>query len=221
MDEIRAKRIYATLNAIVFVLNQLDRRYAELVKMFHEYRKSKAQDESVGGPQRVTLDIGYLHGNYMVSLAWDIVDWCDRLRKIARVTAGIKRKDEWFQKLESTLEITKDVRNFLQHYDGEINTFVSESYPLMGSISAHFPTRDEWHAYVIMSTPIASVYHKSSKISPNFETPPAVDKDIDLLTFSIAERSLNLTDLATKLKAAKLDMSNYMEKEYEFVWPEF
>lgn len=221
MSEIRAKRIYATLNAIVFVLNQLDRRYAELVKMFHEYRKRKAQDEeSVGGPQRITMDIGYLHGNYMVSLAWDIVNWCDRLRKIARVTAGIRRKDEWFQKLESTLEITKDVRNFLQHYDGEINAFVSESYPLMGSISAHFPTRGGWHAYAIMSTPIKSVYHKDFKIS-SFAVPSTIDGDIDLVTFSIAEKSLNLTDLATKLRAEKLDMSIYMAEEYKFTWPEF
>ncbi len=69
MDELRAKRIYATLNAMIFILNQLDRRYTELVAMFHDYRKSKKQEGKVEEPRRVTMDIGCPHGNYMVSLA--------------------------------------------------------------------------------------------------------------------------------------------------------
>lgn len=220
MDELRAKRIYATLNAMVSILNQLDRRYTELVAMFHDYRRSKEQEGKVEEPRRVTMDTGYPHGNYMVSLAWDIVDWYDRLRKIAGVKAGIKRKDEWFRQLEATLETTKDVRNFLQHYDSEINTFVLESYPLMGSISAHFPTKDGWCAYIIMSTPIASVYHKEFKIA-SFTNPSVIDGDIDLITFSVAEKALNLTAMTTKLREAKLGVSSYMEKEYDFTWPEF
>ncbi len=151
MDEFRAKRIYATLNAMVFILSQLDRRYTELVAMLHDYRKSKEQDGKIEEPRQVTMDIGYPRGNYMVSLAWDIVDWCDRLRKIAGVKAGIKRRDEWFQQLEATLETTKDIRNFLQHYDSEVNTFVLGSYPLMGSISAHFPIEDGWCAVHTLS----------------------------------------------------------------------
>ena len=66
MEEIRAKRIYATLNAAVFTINQVERRYTELTTMLREYHQGKEGGAKAG---RVTFDIGYPHSNYIVSLA--------------------------------------------------------------------------------------------------------------------------------------------------------
>jgi hypothetical protein len=194
VDKTKEKRIYATLNAAVFMLNQIDRRYKELVNMLHEYNQDKEKRDGISKADQFSVDIGYRHGNYMVSLGWDIVDWCDRLRKMLGVIAGIKRKEEWYLQFKVELKIVEDIRNFLQHYDKETNNFVLESYPLMGAIYAYFPAQNGWYARLIPSTPLASIYHERFEVS-GIDLPLRGEDDIDFVTFSVAEKAVNLTRL--------------------------
>lgn len=217
VEQIKEKRIYATLNAAVFMINQVERRYNELTTMLQTYNRSKEGSVKVS---QVTIDISYPHGNYIVSLAWDIVDWCDRLRKILGAIAGVRRKENWYQQLVTSLEATAEVRHFLQHYNREIKNFVAGSYPLMGSVSACFPLESGWHTRCIPSTPLTSVYHRDFKVS-GFQVPPYVEGDIDYVMFSIAEKYINITELTEKLRVSKVNFCNYLEIEYGFVWPEF
>lgn len=91
-DDPLPKRVYATINAAVFIHNELDRRFIDLESMFLEYCLSQANKEEALKPGQLKTDWGYPPSNHMVSLAWDMVDWSERLRKALCVTAGIKKK---------------------------------------------------------------------------------------------------------------------------------
>lgn len=200
----------------MFILNQIERRYVMLTEKFLEYQQSKEALLK----QQATIDIGYVDGNYMVSLGWDIVDWCERLRKVLHGLAGVRNKEKWLQDLRAALKPIEEVRNFLQHYDKEMKRFIIDLYPLMGGVCACFPIEDGWHTVYISCNPVGSAIDKGTTLV-GFQVPSSIVGEVDYITFAIAEHYLNLSGLMRHLRTARSDYRSYLESEYNFVWPEF
>ena len=66
---------------------------------------------------------------------WNIIDTSHRLRCILDKTPGIKKKEPWFQLTIRKLRETEDIRNFIQHYNREIENLISKVKPLLGHLS--------------------------------------------------------------------------------------
>lgn len=214
----KKKRIYASINAVVFMLNRIERRYVELERMFIEYDVVKVRSQGALAHRKCVIDIGYEHGNHMVSLAWDLVDWCDKLRRVLGSPAGLEKKLDWYKRLVKILRNTEDMRHFLQHYNAELERFVVGSFPLMGTVYACFQSSDGLYTRVIPSTPIASAYHEDVRIC-GFEIPDHLASPFGNLCFSIATMALNLSEVVAKLRAVADDMKSHLRDRYGFDWP--
>lgn len=152
--------------------------------------------------------------------AWDIVDWADRLRKVFGGIAGIKKKEKWYSLARDALQEVSDIRNFIQHYDKEIYSFVKGSYPLMGAVFACFPHQGQgFHTRLIVSTPLKSAYHKEVNIfgMPN---PQKVRPPVDCIRFSIADNVVDLSELNRKLLEATEELKTELKRRYGFDWPQ-
>lgn len=87
----KAKRIYFTVNAFVFSINQVRVRFRKLESLLMEFHTSEAVKKELGARQ-VTIDMRYEKRNGIVAIAWDLIDWLERSRKIFGVVTGIPKK---------------------------------------------------------------------------------------------------------------------------------
>ncbi|MEC8485364.1 MAG: hypothetical protein VXY99_16225, partial [Pseudomonadota bacterium] len=99
-DEMEPKT-YNLFVAIVFAMDQIKFRYESIEKeICSGYRSDTSQ---------------------MLALGWDILDWAVKLRKLLLVGRGIKKSDYWFKAIITELDTLTDARNFIQHFDREVN----------------------------------------------------------------------------------------------------
>jgi len=115
--------------------------------------------------------------------------------------------------------MVKSIRNFMQHYDRELENFIKDSTPLMGVISAQFPLGSGQITYVISSSTFKSQYKDKINIY-GLEFPNQTSDTIDVITFSIAKHSLSISELMRNLRNGVEGMKNYMAKKYDYHWPE-
>lgn len=215
------KRVYATVNAAAFILNQLADRYQELEKELLNYDACKRLEENSPHHGRSTVDMGYERRNIIVSKAWDIVDWSERLRKVLGCIAGVKKKAGWYSEAVKALSEIAAIRNFIQHYDREIKSFIHGSYPLMGAVIACYPIDDSSHyTRIVLSTPLRSVYHQDVNISGMPDPNGGVKSPIDKVRFSIAGKFVDLSALNRALQRVLQSMKAELTVQYDFQWPD-
>ena len=217
------KRIYVSVNAAAFIMNQIERRFAGLEDLLLAYDRLKRSEED--GPtqtkdRQVALDMGYERGNDLVSAAWDVVDWIDRLRKVLGAVAGVKRKEDWYRETMKAVGCAKQMRDFFQHYDRSLTTFVDGGYPLMGSVVCSFPA-DNGGAYrrVVMATPVRYAGDPGVCVGGIAKTAHASGK-VSSIILSIADRFIDLSDVTSTLREGQRHFAAYLADRYQFEWPE-
>jgi len=214
------KRIYVSVNATAFILNQVERRFVALESALLAYDFDCRRDpkENVAHDRGVSFDMGYAKRNDIVSTAWDIVDWLDRLRRVLGVIAGVK-KEAWYKLLMKSLAEVEDVRHHLQHFDKRLEELVGGSYPLMGALIASFPATPGRYTKFLLSTPVRYVADTAIRIHW-FRHPDVVRGEVDRVTFSVASVAINLTDIMVRVRKGKAQLAAYLHKRYNFTWPD-
>lgn len=212
------KRIYASVNAAAFTLNQIGIRMRTLAEMLVEYdEKRRKAGAAIRGGQ-TNLDIGYERGNEIVGLAWDVVDWMDRLRKIMAGVSGVKKNTRWYRNIVESLKHAESLRNLFQHFDSSLKMFVTGTYPVMGSLAAAYPSDTGPYVRVLISTPARYIGDQTIHIA-GFELPESVRGAVGSITLSVGEAFLDLSEVWDRLQRAKLDFAEYLRQEYGFSWP--
>lgn len=222
----RYKRIYATVNAAAFSLNQVLSHYRTLRELLVEYDSESAgleDAQSLAGGEGVAclIDLAYPKRNEIVGLAWDLVDWLDRLRKLVRIIGGVKREQQaWYRLAMRLLANVEDVRHTLQHFDERMGEFVKGTFPLHGSVTGTFagtsaPTRGR----VLLSTPARYATDRDVTIA-QIELLQEVEGEVDGIIFSIADLSIDLSEVVGGLANVKAGMAASLFEKYGFRWPE-
>jgi hypothetical protein len=211
------KRIYVSVNACAFVFNQIERRMRELYELLLEFDLESSQKKPLRAEQ-VSLDIGYKKRNEIVGLAWDIVDWMDRLRKILNSVSGVKRKTGWYKDLTDALSHAESLRNLFQHFDGNIKKFVDGSYPIMGSITAIYQSGAGAYARVVVSTPARFAGDSEMHIE-GFVLPTSATKPLENVTLAVGKDFANLTAIFQSIERARPAFAAELKSKYGFAWP--
>lgn len=212
----KAKRIYVSVNAFVFAVNQVEFRFKSLESLLMEFDSTKNNL----GSRQFSIDIGYKKRNEIVSLAWDIVDWLERARKIFGVISGIPKNNNHYSSIMKLLEPAERFRQILQHYDSEvIKRAVEGMYPVMGGVIATFRRGESWYGRILLSTPARFPGDKEVNIAGVKFIKDNMQGDIDGITLSVTSHAINLSEILCKLKLEKIKLSTYLEQTFDFHWP--
>lgn len=214
----KGKRIYVTINAFVFSLNEAYRRFGRMKRLLIDFNKQEQLTKPLT-KGNVTISLDCPHRNEIVSLAWDIVDWLARTRKILGSLAGIPKRGGQHSAMMQALADIPNYRDMLQHYDSDvIQTMVQKTFPIMGSILVAYCDGGEQHGRVILSTPAryagdptVSVAGVNSILAP--ARPP-----IDNITLSIANANINLSKVFNAIDSARDGIHDYLKERYDFDW---
>lgn len=188
------KRKHVLFNSLEFVFSQINTRYELLVEHFLLHDES---DQSIG-----------------VSLAWDIIDWSDRLRKLLGNGAGLKKKEDWYVEIISHLESVEDARHFIQHFDRSLNANLAESKPPLGHVSALFPREN--NAFEVKVKNAGSFYlEKGERFKlGGFRMPASIEFPVDHISIFIGEHSVNLSELSRAVMRANKSFTEYIRNTY-------
>ena len=215
----KSKRIYVTVNAFAFSFNQVDSLFAELESLLKRYHQCQARC-TVIHPRQVSIDMGCPDRNTIVRIAWDIVDWLERARKIFGAVSGVPTKDRVYKSIMATLKPAKDFRNILQHYDADVlKIALADQVPIMGSVIARFKTVDSWMGRVILSAPARFAGDDAIGIYGVGFAENAMRDDVDGITLSVADRTIPLSEIILKLRADQVSLANYLKERYDYEWP--
>ena len=209
------KRIYVSVNAIAFVFNQISDRYEKILDILREIDTSA----DTLGPNGVAIGLAYPRRNELIGLAWDFVDWANRLEKLLHAAAGVKKSDPWFGEIVRALSVTKDVREYMQHFDGSLSELLSGCYPIGGSVTAWYGTFEVLYGRVILSTP-ARFSGDSEVTVSGYSLPLDMPSPISHVTLSVASRSINISKVFLQVEGAKTSLGAYLLRTYNFEWPD-
>jgi hypothetical protein len=218
------KRIYVTANLVAFIINQIVRRFIQLelaLVEYDEFERAKASESPQPLHDRgVIIDCGYPKRNDIVSTAWDIVDWTERLRKVFGCLTGVKKSSPWYQATFRALANVEDIRNFAQHLDGSIKKLVDGTYPLMGTLMASFPALDGGYYVRILMAGSARYAGDNSIDVPGFSQALNGSHRVECVVLTVADLSINLTLVVSSVSAAKAELEASLKAEYNFDWPD-
>lgn len=119
-DDIDPKT-YNLFVAIVFAMDQIKFRYESIEKEICSHYQSNTSQ--------------------ILALGWDVIDWAEKLRKLLNVGRGLKKKDDWFKEIDTILSSLKGIRNFIQHFDKEINKAEILDMAVMGELHVRLTGR--------------------------------------------------------------------------------
>ncbi|WP_028875668.1 hypothetical protein [Teredinibacter turnerae] len=187
------KRRHVLFNSLEFVFSQIENRYQSLA---YQFLSNKEADQSVG-----------------VSLAWDIVDWSERLRKLLGFGAGLKKKDVWYTEILSHLDYVEDVRHFIQHFDRSINTNLEASIPPLGHVTALIPSDRGYNVKIMNAGSFYLEKGEKYKIG-GFKVPASVEYPVDHISLFIGAHSVNLSELYRAVAKAKGSFIVYIQNTY-------
>ena len=220
----RYKKIYATVNAAAFGINQVmthfERLRALLIEYDSETRGLASFEWKAGGHQVASIELDYPKRNEIVGLTWDLIDWLDRVRKLLQIIAGAKREQQpWYRSAMQALGQVEEVRHVLQHFDERMKEFIEGEYPLHGAVTATFPGRlAPTHTRILLSTPARFAGDRSITIA-QVDFLPKVEGEVDGVIFSIGRRSIDLSEVMRVLEKVKIDMGAFLQAKYGFRWP--
>jgi hypothetical protein len=218
----RHKQIFVSVNAAVFIFDQIRRRFADLETALIEYDDyQRERPHEVDKPlldAGVCIDVGYAKRNDVVSAAWDVVDWADRLRKVLGATAGIKKNEPWFQLVTRALAVVEEVRHFLQHFDASLSTLVTGTYPIMGAVIASFRAPDGYYARILIASTVGHPADTEMKIC-GYARAVTGFRRVECIVLSVANLSINLSLVESSIIEAQAGFAELLKKRYKFVWP--
>lgn len=187
------KRKHVLFNSIEFVFDQIENRYGSLVHAFIRYEEI---DKSIG-----------------VSIAWDIIDWSDRLRKLLGFGAGLKKKEGWYIEICSHLGCVEDARNFIQHFDRSINANLGASIPPLGHVTALIPVARGFEVKVMNAGSFYIEKGQDFKVG-SFKIPKNIESPVDHISLFIGEHSVNLSELFRGIKNSRERFIAYIQSTY-------
>lgn len=215
----KSKRTYVTVNAFAFALNQAELRFKKLEALLLEFHTTQLSEKPLG-PQQVTLEMGYKKRNEIVALAWDVIDWLERTRKIFGAITGVPKKNDFYSSIMKLLEPAETFRQILQHYDSEVvRRAVTDMYPIMGSVIATFRLGDSWSGRVLLSTPARFIGDKEICVAGAKFIESGMKGDIDGITLSVTNHAVNISEILHGLEPEKMKLSGFLEQNYNFQWP--
>lgn len=214
----KGKRIYVTVNAFVFSMNEASRRFSRMKRLLVEFNEQERSTKH-NSEGNVTISLNCLHRNEIVALAWDAVDWLARARKILGSLAGIPKKDGRHSAMMKALADASHYRDMLQHYDSDIiGTMVQGTFPIMGSVVATFYDGVRQFGRVILSTPARYVGDQTISIAgANNLLAPARSK-IDNVTLSVANATINLSEVFNAVDSVRNGIRDFLKDSYDFDW---
>jgi len=216
------KRIYVSVNAVAFIINQARRRFSDLeaaLIQYDELKKAKGDvPSSMSHDGRVFFDAGYSKRNEIVSAAWDVIDWSDRLRKVLGVLAGIKKNEAWYQIAIRGVAAVEDIRHFVQHFDSNLTKLVEGSYPVMGTVIASFPCSDGYYARALLASAVRYSAEDAIEIA-GFARAVKGSGRVECVVLSVADLAVNLTLTISAVAAAQAELAAVLKRDYAFEWP--
>lgn len=217
----KSKRIYVTVNAFAFSVNQVRIRFKSLESLLMEFHTSETVKKQLD-PRQVTIDMGYENRNEIVALAWDLIDWLERARKIFGAVTGVPKKNDFYSEIIRLLEPAETFRQILQHYDSEVvRRAVTDMYPIMGSVVATFRLGDAWCGRVLLSTPARFAGDKEINVAGARFIENGMQGDIDGITLSVTNHALNFSEILRALELEIIKLMKYLDDTYDFQWPSF
>ncbi len=222
-DDVRVRRTYATINACAFAHRQVVMRYERLTELLLQYDSTKDPIEQppcrhAGGfTSTIKMDIGYPRGNEIVGLAWDLVDWLERFRKCFAAIVGIPDRQQLYRRFEDAFAQIARARNAAQHFDRELDKCATQSYLLMGAVSALYASPTGPYCRIVISTPFRSVYHKDVR-GLGVVTLTELDAPIGGICFSLSDTTVDLSAVMCDIESLCADLAAYLSSTYKYDW---
>jgi hypothetical protein len=97
--------------------------------------------------------MGDAHAAEIIEPAWTIADAIHRLHKLLARPHGLKRKNPRLQAFLRQTAVIEDLRNGIQHLDGEIPGLITNQLPVWGEVGwCYYPSRESatWHSLVLV-----------------------------------------------------------------------
>jgi len=213
----KLKRIYICIGTVKFIVNQLDTRYADIKNIFLEFHHESSATDGELNPGQFNVRVNTDVGNKLIGLAWDFVDWTDRLRKVLGSAVGLDNRSQQYKDSLKLLGIASEMRNVMQHFDRNISTYVENSCPMMGAIIAFFPTATRPIGRALVGGPAKTPYHKETSMR-GINMPPRVMADISSITLSLSTETVDLSESFRIITEFKAGLSPFLREQYGFEW---
>lgn len=189
-------KAYNLLASVIFSMRQIKNRYEAIEKEVCSH---------------------YVSPDHIVSLGWDMVDWCEKLRKLLGLGRGFKKKDEWCKNILSDLDALKDVRNFMQHFDREVNKSNQSYLNLLGSLKVqlngkYHRNQTSWTFTIENSINISLLNQQNRTFT--FDSVAMSGDIIRSATFTLAGKDIDLNELRSKVGHAKHGLDSYLFDNY-------
>lgn len=187
------KRKHVLFNALDFAMSQAEKRYIPIANDLLRKPIERQTDS--------------------VSLAWDFIDWSDRIRKLLGHGAGLKKRDPWFKEFKAVLNEVEEARHFIQHFDKSINTYLEESIPPLGYVTGIVATKDG----IFSVGDTAGSFYIEGGVPFQFNVgvvPEKVEPPIDSIHLHIGNEQVNLTQTYKAIVKAKHNFYEFVKREY-------
>ena len=189
-------RPHAILNAVAFCFEQIEARYDRLCELLLQSKRENRFHE-------------------IISTAWDLIDWVERLRKLLGKGAGIKKKEEWYQVAMRVLAPAEDLRHFLQHFDNSVEECLDKNVSVFGSVSAYCAEGDGYGVVIASSD-----WERPGTLADGeiwLKTDIDFHPPIDQIVLSVGGRKAHLTNLFLLIRQIKASFDDYVKRVYQEV----
>ena len=138
-------------------------------------------------------------GTAMVLFAWSIVDSVDRLRNMLRHTRTFNSKEPYIKTFLDKTNIVRELRNKIQHQPGKIDEYIKYDSTIIGVLGwVHLENTSSTR--VLSFTFIPGTVFDAKEHSMVNPSGRQLQPPVDLLTLSVNEKVLCLSELFEELK---------------------
>lgn len=180
----RKRRQEISIDGIETSLSMAQIAYSRLLHAAELYSQSSASG-------RPSFDVR----NHVLLDVWSLIDVINRLRVLVQQTTGLTQNEFVTSFLRSTARV-EDLRNFVQHLDGETANVADSGWPIWGSLSWVWTTpemqkEDEFELVLVVPGPLAqsSGYPVVNPAGKEIEVP------IDHISLSVVNGIVNLSEV--------------------------
>jgi len=189
--EVLTEREIIFLETIIHSIRVIDISYNRLAKQLHENKDDLATELP------------------MIEV-WNIIDSSHRLRCIVEKTPGLKKKAIWFQLTVRKLKETEDLRNFIQHYNQEIDNLINNVQPLLGHLSWVEKLNGNEAKIGLIVPGNLRQFEGLELVNPAGKM---IRSNIDLVTFYMSKFELNLSNIYFQLIDFIKELEIYIENK--------
>jgi hypothetical protein len=178
-------RIDFVQSSVVFTFAAIERRYERLCDLLEHYPIENHDDETV-------------------AVAWDIIDWAERLRTLLHHATGVKASDPWLRSFRRELAPVQQMRNVIQHLPGSVEECLRAKVPLFGFVSAYCldPKANGYCIVVAVASPSQAqeISDPSLYLQANIVFHPPVDQ----VCFQVGKHRVNLTNFMAIVRNGRI-----------------